>query len=308
MTCSRCGAAVTGTPKFCSECGAALTPAAPTADVRKTVTALFCDVTGSTALGSRLDPEALRHLMEDWFARASAVLARHGGTVEKFVGDAVMAVFGIPVAHEDDALRACRAAVELLAAAEVLDRDVVRDHKATFAVRIGVETGEVLVGDPSRGSTFASGTAVNTAARLEQAAGPGECLVGPESYRLVARRRRCRPAHGPRAQGAGRRPRRAGCCATSWTRPRSPARSSDGWSDATASSRCCARRSTARSATAPASSRPCSGSPGWASRASPRSSWTWSPSMPSCCAGAACPTATRSPGGRSSRWCAPQPG
>src|SRR5690242_19670216 len=110
---------------------------------------------------------------------------RHGGTVEKFIGDAVVAVFGIPVAHEDDAVRACRAAVELLAAAEALERDVTRDHAASFAVRIGVETGEVLVGDPTRGSTFASGTAVNTAARLEQAAGPGECLIGPECHRLV---------------------------------------------------------------------------------------------------------------------------
>jgi len=146
---------------------------------------LFCDVTGSTALGSRLDPEALRHLMEDWFARAGAVLARHGGTVEKFVGDAVMAVFGVPVANEDDAVRACRAAVELIAAAQELDRDVVHDHATTFAVRIGVETGEVLVGDPARGSTFASGTAVNTAARLEQAARPGECLIGPACHRLV---------------------------------------------------------------------------------------------------------------------------
>jgi class 3 adenylate cyclase len=185
-TCEECGAPVSATAKFCAECGTPLATRAPVAEVRKTVTALFCDVTGSTALGSRLDPEALRHLMEDWFTRSSAVLARHGGTVEKFVGDAVMAVFGVPVAHEDDAVRACRAAVEILAAARELDAEVTAEHGSSFAVRIGVETGEVLVGDPSRGSTFASGTAVNTAARLEQAAGPGECLVGPGCHHLVA--------------------------------------------------------------------------------------------------------------------------
>jgi hypothetical protein len=105
--------------------------------------------------------------------------------VEKFVGDAVMAVFGVPVAHEDDALRACRAALEVLSAVGESDRGVAATHRVPLAVRVGVETGEVVVGDPARGSTFASGVAVNLAARLEQAAEPGECLLGPACHRLV---------------------------------------------------------------------------------------------------------------------------
>ena len=121
---------------------------APVVGVRKTVTAVFCDVTGSTALGQRLDPETLRGLMEAYFATVSEALVRHGGTVEKFVGDAVMAVFGVPVAHEDDALRACRAALEMLAAVADVDRRSMRAQRVPLEVRIGVETGEVVVGDP----------------------------------------------------------------------------------------------------------------------------------------------------------------
>ena len=149
------------------------------------MTALFCDVTGSTVLGRTLDPEALRAVMEEYFASVSMVLTRHGGTVEKFVGDAVMAVFGAPVSHEDDAVRACRASVEILAAVGDVDHRVTSRFGVRFGVRIGVETGEVVVGDTSRGSTFATGPAVNTAARLEQSAPPGQCLIGPECYRLA---------------------------------------------------------------------------------------------------------------------------
>src|SRR6476659_4173341 len=96
--------------RFCSGCGAPLEEAAPAREVRKTVTIVFCDVTGSTELGERLDPESLRHVMARYFEAMRAVIERHGGTVEKFIGDAVMAVFGVPVVHEDDALRAVRAA------------------------------------------------------------------------------------------------------------------------------------------------------------------------------------------------------
>jgi class 3 adenylate cyclase len=155
------------------------------ADSRKTVTAVFIDVTGSTRMGQRLDPEAMRAIMEEFFAVVSAVLVQHGGTVEKYVGDAVMAVFGVPVAHEDDALRACRAAVQMVGAVDELGRRVEGSHGMRFGIRVGVETGEVVVGDLSRGSTFASGPVVNIAARLEQAANDGECLVGPECYALV---------------------------------------------------------------------------------------------------------------------------
>src|SRR6188474_800231 len=111
--CSNCGAANTADAKFCSNCGSALPESSPADEVRKTVTILFCDVTGSTQLGEQLDPESLRRVMARYFEVAKDVIERHGGAVEKFIGDAVMAVFGVPAVHEDDALRAVRAAAEL---------------------------------------------------------------------------------------------------------------------------------------------------------------------------------------------------
>ena len=114
IACPACGHENDDAGRFCSECGEKLGgPAAPSRQVRKTVTVVFCDVTGSTALGERLDPETLRGVMTRYFDRMKAVLESHGGTVEKFIGDAVMAVFGIPVLHEDDAVRAVRAADEM---------------------------------------------------------------------------------------------------------------------------------------------------------------------------------------------------
>ncbi len=130
---------------------------------------LFCDLVGSTALGESTDPEALRTRMRRYFEDLRAILERHGGTVEKFVGDAVMAVFGIPVSHEDDALRAVRSASEM--------RDAVAVHG--LEARIGVNTGEVVVG--GQGETLVTGDAVNVAARLEQAAAPGTILIGGET-------------------------------------------------------------------------------------------------------------------------------
>src|SRR6201997_3065327 len=139
---------------------------------RKIVTVLFCDVVGSTALGESADPEALQGLLARYFGRMKAIVESHGGSVEKFIGDAVMAVFGVPVAHEDDAVRACRAAVEMRNALPELGVEG----------RIGVNTGEVFAGTEER---FATGDAVNVAARLEQSAGPGEVLVGDETLGLV---------------------------------------------------------------------------------------------------------------------------
>jgi class 3 adenylate cyclase/tetratricopeptide (TPR) repeat protein len=172
--------------RFCLACGSALAAAtvAPRAS-RKTVTIVFADVTGSTALGERLDPESLRHLMSRYFEAARREMERHGGTVEKFIGDAVMAVFGIPVLHEDDALRAVRAAADLRDAVATLSAELVKERGVEFAVRIGVNTGEVVVGDPSSSQTLVTGDAVNVAARLEQAAQPGEILLGRPTHRLV---------------------------------------------------------------------------------------------------------------------------
>jgi class 3 adenylate cyclase/tetratricopeptide (TPR) repeat protein len=166
VICAQCGQENPDGFRFCGSCGAALVAAPPAREVRKTVTVLFADVVGSTALGESRDPEAVRALMATWFDDARTILGRHGGTVEKFIGDAVMAVFGIPRTHEDDALRAVRAAAEL----------------QRPELRIGVNTGEVVAGE---GETMVTGDAVNVAARLEQAAGPGEVLIGAETFRLV---------------------------------------------------------------------------------------------------------------------------
>ncbi len=110
LTCSNCGRESPEDFQFCPACAAPLAAPAPAREVRKTVTVVFCDVTGSTALGEKLDPESLRRVMSRYFDEMKSALERHGGTVEKFIGNAVMAVFGIPVLHEDDALRAVRAA------------------------------------------------------------------------------------------------------------------------------------------------------------------------------------------------------
>ena len=139
---------------------------------RKVVTVLFCDVVGSTALGEATDPEVTRVLLARYFERVKEIVEGHGGSVEKFIGDAVMAVFGIPAAHEDDALRACRAALEMREALPELD----------LQGRIGLNTGEVVTGTEER---LATGDAVNVAARLEQSAEPGEVLLGEPTLQLV---------------------------------------------------------------------------------------------------------------------------
>jgi class 3 adenylate cyclase/tetratricopeptide (TPR) repeat protein len=154
-------------------------------EARKTVTVVFSDVSGSTSLGEQLDPEALRRVMERYFEEMRVVLERHGGTVEKFIGDAVMAVFGIPELHEDDALRAVRAAAEMRETLTALNSELERERGVVLAVRTGVNTGEVVAGDPASGQFYATGDAVNVAARLEQAAAPGEILLGEPTRRLV---------------------------------------------------------------------------------------------------------------------------
>src|SRR6266516_4052165 len=170
--CASCGHELPEDAKFCLECGAPVTPAAAPREQRKTVTVLFCDVVGSTELGESTDPEALRRLLARYFEQMKEIVERHGGSVEKFVGDAVMAVFGVPQVHEDDALRACRAAVEM--------RDALPE--LGLQARIGLNTGEVVTGTEER---LATGDAVNVAARLEQIAKPDEVLVGAGTLRLV---------------------------------------------------------------------------------------------------------------------------
>ena len=184
--CPSCGEENADKARFCQNCATPLGEAEGVApDVRRVVTIVFADVTGSTSLGERLDPEALRRVMGRYFDEMSAVIERHGGTVEKFIGDAVMAVFGIPRLHEDDALRAIRAAAGMREALEALNLELEREHGVGIAARIGVNTGEVVAGDPSAGQRLVTGDAVNVAARLEQAASPGEIFLGESTYRLV---------------------------------------------------------------------------------------------------------------------------
>ncbi|MCF4135906.1 AAA family ATPase [Streptomyces sp. Tue 6430] len=150
------------------------------AEERRVVTVVFCDLVGSTALSGRLDPETLRTVTLRYFALMRARIEEHGGTVEKFIGDAVMAVFGIPARHEDDARRALAAARAMVTALDGLNADLEREHGVRLAVRIGVNTGEVVVNvDPAARQALASGEVVNIGARLEQQAGAGEILIGP---------------------------------------------------------------------------------------------------------------------------------
>lgn len=149
---------------------------------RKLVTILFADVTGSTALGEALDPEDVRALMGRYYAHARDVVTHHAGTIEKFIGDAVMAVFGLPQVHGDDAERAIAAALALHKV--VADDEILAGEG--FQLRIGVNTGEVVTtSDPSSGDFLVTGDAVNVAARLQQNANPGEVIAGERTMRAA---------------------------------------------------------------------------------------------------------------------------
>ena len=217
ISCSTCGAENPEGQRYCGSCAAPLQKAVRQREQRKTVTAVFCDVVGSTALGESRDPEAVRVLLAGYFERMRSIVEAHGGTVQKFIGDAVVAIFGVPTVHEDDALRAARAADEMRRSLPELG----------IEARLGVNTGEVVT---SADDTLVTGDAVNVAARLQQAASPGEVLVGAatlalagstvevekleplelkgktepvQAYRLVAVRAARGRAHGSRFVGRG---------------------------------------------------------------------------------------------------------
>ena len=169
--CARCGAALPAEARFCPACGAPVEALRPAAEERKLATVLFADLVGSTAIGAAQDPERTRALLDRFYEAMASEVEAAGGTVEKFAGDAVMAAFGVPTAHEDHAERALHCALSM-------QRRLQEVFGSKLALRIGVNTGEVVVGRPREGSSFVTGDAVNVAARLEQAAAPGEILVG----------------------------------------------------------------------------------------------------------------------------------
>src|SRR3954462_8886334 len=185
MVCSSCGRENDADARFCDACGAQLDDRPTELETRKVVTVVFTDVVDSTALGERLDPESLRRVMWRYFDAMQATLERYGGTVEKFIGDAIVAVFGVPAVHEDDALRAVRAAFEMSELLERVNDNLEREYGVRIRMRTGVNTGEVIVGDTAAQRKFRTGDAVNVAARLEQAAQPGEVLIGKATYQLV---------------------------------------------------------------------------------------------------------------------------
>src|SRR5438046_2993214 len=182
-TCAQCGQDNPDIAKFCLACGSPIA-AAPvaTAEERKLITVLFTDIVGSTAKAEQMDPEDVRARLAPYYTRWRAELERFGGTVEKFIGDAVVALFGAPVAHEDDPERAVRAA---LAIRDAIDELNAEDEWLDLKIRIGVNTGEALVGVGARaseGEGIASGDVMNTAARLQSAAPVDGVLVGELTY------------------------------------------------------------------------------------------------------------------------------
>jgi class 3 adenylate cyclase/tetratricopeptide (TPR) repeat protein len=184
--CASCGTENTEGARFCNACGSPIGGPAPASrETRKTVTVLFIDAVSSTALGERMDPESLRAVMTRYFDVMREAIESHGGAVEKFIGDAVMAIFGVPTVHEDDALRACRAAVDIRRRLAELEPHIRADRGVAIEWRAGINTGPVVAGDVSAGQRIVTGDAVNVAARLEAAAAPGEILLGAETYALV---------------------------------------------------------------------------------------------------------------------------
>jgi class 3 adenylate cyclase/tetratricopeptide (TPR) repeat protein len=183
--CANCGEENPDRFRLCGFCGTPFAAAEAPQEVRKTVTVVFSDLVGSTSLGESMDSESLRELLHRYFEAMQSVLERHGGAVEKFIGDAIMAVFGLPKLREDDALRAVTAAIEMQDALAALNDELERGWGVRLANRTGVNTGEVVAGDVTAGQRLVTGDTVNVAARLEQAATAGEVLLGDLTYRLV---------------------------------------------------------------------------------------------------------------------------
>ena len=186
QTCVGCGEELSEAYRRCGYCGAQLAVGVPLAEIRRTVTIVTSDLKGSTALGEKLDPESLREILTLYFDAMRLVLESHGGTIEKIIGDAIVAVFGLPTAREDDALRAVRAAAETQSAGAALNEQLDRRWGVRLINRTGIATGEVVVGTASAGEHILTGAVIQLANKLEQSAPASEVLIGQSTYDIVA--------------------------------------------------------------------------------------------------------------------------
>jgi class 3 adenylate cyclase/tetratricopeptide (TPR) repeat protein len=184
--CPRCGAAAGEAARFCSACGAPLAgDPAPPVQARKVVTVMFADVSGFTALAERHDPESLQQVMSRYFAEMRRVVELHGGTVDMVLGDAIMALFGVPVLHEDDAVRAARCSLEMREALDTLNDEIDAHWGERLRIHTGINTGEVVIGPGDDGQPVTYGDTVNVARRLQESAARGDILVGAVTARLL---------------------------------------------------------------------------------------------------------------------------
>ena len=204
MTCAACGGHTTESDRFCANCGTQLRGPAARQEARKKVSILFLDIVGSTQLAERLDPEPLRQIMDRYFAACAGCVTEHGGAVEKFIGDAIMAAFGAAVAHEDDAVRAVRAATSALAALRDLSAEFTARYQVTLEARCGICTGDVVVITTADGDFRLIGDATNTASRLQTAALPGQILLDADTATMVRSQVSLRPVEPLRLKGKAR--------------------------------------------------------------------------------------------------------
>jgi class 3 adenylate cyclase/tetratricopeptide (TPR) repeat protein len=204
MACAACGGRTTESDRFCANCGTRLRGPAARQEARKKVSILFMDIVGSTQLAERLDPEPLRQIMDRYFAACADCVTEHGGAVEKFIGDAIMAAFGAAVAHEDDAVRAVRAAVSALAALRGLSAEFTARYQVTLEARCGICTGDVVVITSTDGDFRIIGDTTNTASRLQTAALPGQILLDADTATMVRSQVSLQPVEPLRLKGKAR--------------------------------------------------------------------------------------------------------
>src|SRR5919107_3392781 len=204
MNCPNCQTANPEGARFCFNCGTQLEAQVRVDGERKYVTVLFADVVDSTGLGERLDPEQLAEIMNGAFALLNASITKYEGTVARLLGDAIIAFFGAPVAHEDDAERAVRAGLDIQAAAREFAELIKREYGVDFGVRVGINTGLAVlaaVGDEIRTEYTAMGDTTNVAARMQSAADPGTVLISADTYHLVKQLFEIRPRGGAMVKG-----------------------------------------------------------------------------------------------------------